>query len=180
MKTLKNILFLFLATLLFNSISYAQGARGVDPVEPINVLTVEKWAKFTCRGPSTPKGITPIVYKDILSAHFRVGSSGFPTATMLYDQSFTQLQAVTDLCSTRRWQRMDLTGWTGNEGHTTFLDWETDHLYERYTLSAVEFDPQTTPRTVGKPCDKTTVCASTRSENLSRVRCNTVLNTCEQ
>jgi hypothetical protein len=167
MKTIKNILFLVVTLTLLPSINFAQ--RQQVEIKP----TVEKWAKFTCRGPVTPKGKTPIVYKDIVSAHFRVGGDGFPTATMLYDQNYLQLQNVTDLCSERRWQQVDLTGWTGNAGHTTFLDWETDHLYERYTISAVEFDPKFTRRSLGMPCDKSVAC-------LGRgLRCNTVINTCE-
>lgn len=162
-KLTTKILFLCLSSTLFiSSVGNAQA--------------IEKWTKFTCRGPITPIGKTPIVYKDIMVAHFRVGSAGYLSATALYDQNYLKMQTITDLCSERRWQQMDLTGWTGNGTHTTFLDWETDHLgYERYLISSVEFNP-TSLRTLGMPCDKSLTCTSIRG---SPAACNLTTNTCE-
>ena len=139
----------------------------------------ERWIKYTCRGPVTPKGKTPIIYKDVMVAHFRITHEGVPSAKKLYEMDAPKFQALTDLCSERRWQQTDTTGWAGNAGHTSYLDWETDLLYERYTMSSVEFDPSFTRRGVGSPCDEKAACLQNKVEFRTNVFCNPITNTCE-
>jgi hypothetical protein len=147
---------------------------------PVKVfgLGPEKWVKYTCRGPVTPKGKVPIIYKDVMVAHFRITADGVPSAKQLYELNAPRFQAVSDLCSERRWQQTDRSGWTGNAGHTSYLDWETDLLYERYIISSVEFNPEFARRGIGSPCDESVSCLQVRNGK-QRIGCNSVTNTCE-
>ena len=111
-------------------------------------------------------------------AHFRITEKGVPSAKQLYEMDAPRFQAVTDLCSERRWQQTDTSGWTGNAGHTSYLDWETDLLYERYTISMVEFNPDYSRRVTGSPCDEQSVCLQSR-ELGKRSVCNLITHTCE-
>ena len=172
---MKKILFLIISNLIiFSSASQAKE----NNIESLSAQQPEKWLRLTCRGPVTPAGKTPIIYKDIMVAHFRNLDNTIPNLKNLATYDNARFQAVTDLCSERRWQQTDLTGWTGINGHTHYLDWQTDLLFERYTLSSVEFSPEYSRRTLGSPCDQNLQCNS-RSDGLTVIRCNEITNTCE-
>jgi hypothetical protein len=148
-------------------------SRIAEPVEEY-----KNWIKLTCFGPVTPIGINPMVEAEVTSFHFPVpAGKPVPSLKDIQEQDRTRMDNFARLCTVRRYQQTDLTGFTG-----LWLDWGTAY-YDSKLLKRVVVIEDDLCREIGFPCQSTSQCCNGNNrgmESTDQLTCNVMTNTCER
>lgn len=180
-------LFLFLITMSFTvsaDTSFEDATKHLLPGngnEP-SVKVKEAWVKYTCNGPITPRYVYPIRFADIVSFHYPVKLGGnYPSFKELQEQNRSRFEKAQRICSEKRLEMTDRTGWNGQ-----WLGWETVYYESRIIVSEVLISNNLC-RQAGAPCATSAQCCSSRAvaststaETASKVIAPVLVNTCNQ